>query len=370
MSSYLIFASFANLGSSSFSQTVFSQNSATLLFVSGLYFWLIGRSDDQLERILHVLKFYLLVSCIFVLLSPILGEHLNYIAATDRASGLFENPNEAGVASLLCLVLVYAYPAQSRLMVFAQIIIALSALALTFSKTCIITLAFFVAVILIQKRSIGLLCLAVATFGLAALALAYVRDNELVHFTYDQRERIADVLSLFGGEISAKTTTGRTDLWAVGIERILEQLPWGSGIGEFHVLEGTRRTVLYPDDSSRVMYGNWLGIHNAYLMVLGEAGLLPFLLLMSWIIRLFVKASQAPERGVAFAFGIIVCMDMMASHGSLGFRLVDVALALMMAFGERPSFFPPREREFSSPLTSTYPLRPVPKARFSTGRPR
>lgn len=367
MSSYLIFASFASFGSSSFNQTVLSQNSATLLLVSGLYFWLIGRSDSELDRILNTLKIFLLVSCIFVLLSPILGEHLNYIAAADRASGLFENPNEAGVASLLCIVLVYAYPAQNRVMMLVQTIIPLSALALTFSKTCIITLTFFVAIILIRKRSIGLLCLAVVLFGLAVLTLTYVRDNGLVHFTYDQRERIADLLSIFGGEISSKTTTGRTDLWAIGIERILEQLPWGGGIGEFHALEGTRRTVMYPDDSSRIMYGNWLGVHNAYLMVLGEAGLLPFLLLMIWIVRLFVKASQAPERGVALALGIIVCTDMMASHGSLGFRLVDVAVALMMALGERPSIMLSRERHASSAFSSAYCLRSVPKARFSIG---
>lgn len=337
--------------------------------MSGLYFWFIGRSDDELERILQMLKLFLLASCIFVLLSPILGEHFNYIVASDRASGLFENPNEAGVASLLCLVLIYAYPAQNRLIVLIQTVIALSALALTFSKTGILTLALFVGLILIQKRSIKLFCLAIASFGLAAMALAYVRDNELVHFTFDQRERIADILSIFGGEISTKTTTGRTDLWVVGIERILNHLPWGSGIGEFHALEGTRRTVMYPDDSSRVMYGNWLGVHNAYLMVLGEAGLLPFLLLMSWLIRLFVRASQAPERGVAFAFGIVVCMDMMAAHGSLSFRLVNVAVALMMAFGERPSFLLSRQRQLSPLLSAAYPLRPVPKARFSIGSP-
>jgi len=369
VSSYLLFASLASLGSSSFNQTVFWIDSATLLLVSGLYFWIMGRSDEELERILRILKTFLLASCIFVLLSPVLGEHLNYIAASDRASGFFENPNEAGVASLLCLVLIYAYPARSRFMVLVQTAIALSALALTFSKTGIITLAILMVIVLIQKRSFRLLCLTVASFGLAALTLAYVRDNELIQFTYDQRERIADILSLFGGEISDKTTTGRTDLWIVGMERILEQLPWGAGLGEFHALEGTRRTVMYPDDSSRIMYGNWLGVHNAYLMILGEAGLFPFLLLIGWLARLFVKASRAPERGVIVPFGIIVCMDMMASHGSLGFRLIDVALAFMMALGERPSFMSHNERESSSLLTPTYPQKLVPTARLSTGTP-
>lgn len=367
MGSYLILASLASLSSSSFSETVFSINLATLLLVSGLYFFFVGRTDIEIEGILRVLKGLLLASCFLVLLSPFLGDYLNYIAASDRASGLFENPNEAGIAALLSLVLIYAYPPRSRFLALVQTAIALSALSLTFSKTGILALTLLVGIILVQRRSILLSLLAAVAFGLAALALAYIGESDLVQLTYDQRVRIADILSIFTGEISDQTTTGRTDLWTVGIQRIMEQLPWGGGIGAFHALEGTRRTVMYPDDSTRIMFGNWLGVHNAYLMVLGEAGLFPFLLLIGFFLRLFVKASKAPESTLAVAFGIIICMDMMASHGSLGFRLVDVALAIMMAIAERPSLKPSQTRKLEVQFPLAYPLSQAPKSRLSTG---
>ncbi|WP_262300271.1 O-antigen ligase family protein [Microvirga sesbaniae] len=368
-SSYLILASLASLSSSSFSENVFWINVATLLLVSGLYFWLLVRSNAELERILRVLKGLLIASCFLVLLSPILGEYLNYIAASDRASGLFENPNEAGIAALMSLVLIYAYPARSGIVTFLQAAVAFSALALTFSKTGILTLSLLMAIVLIQKRSIWLTCLTIVAFALAALALSVVSESDLIRLTYDQRVRIADILSIFGGEISDQTTTGRTDLWTVGIQRILAQLPWGGGIGSFHALEGTRRTVIYPDDSSRIMYGNWLGVHNAYLMVLGEAGLFPFLFLMAFLLRLFIRGAQARNGIVAVSFGIIVCMDMVASHGSLGFRLVDVALAIAMAIGERASFGRSNEPSVSTHVTSAYRLRRAARTRLSTGIP-
>ncbi|MEE1658407.1 O-antigen ligase family protein [Microvirga sp. CF3062] len=365
--SYLIFASFANLSSSSFNETVFWINLATLLLVSGLYFFLLVRTDAELESFLRVFKGFLIASCILVLLTPILGDYLDYVAASDRASGLFVNPNEAGIAALLSLVLIYAYPPRRKFMSFLQAAIAFSALALTFSKTGILTLTLLMALVLLQKRSLWLSCLTIIIFALAALALLYISESDLVHLTYDQRVRIADILSIFGGEISDQTTTGRTDLWAVGIQRILEQLPWGGGIGTFHALEGTRRTVMYPDDSTRIMFGNWLGVHNAYLMVLGEAGLFPFLLLMCFFLRLFTNAFKVPERTIAVPFGIIICMDMMASHGSLGFRLVDVALAVMMAIAERPSLMSAQERKFSMLSSSAYPRSRAQETIFSTG---
>lgn len=365
--SYLGFASLSSLTGRSFNENVLWINLATFLFVSGVYFFLLIRTNAELDWILRLLKGILVASCVLVLLSPLLGDHLNYIAASDRASGLFENPNEAGVAALTTLVLIYNYPARRNLITFVQSAIALSALALTFSKTCILTLTLLMVIVLIQKRSIWLTCFTICAFGLAAIALSYISESDLVHFTYDQRMRIADILSIFGGEISDQTTTGRTDLWAVGIQRIMEQLPWGSGIGTFHSLEGTRRSIMYPDDSSRAIYGAWLGVHNAYLMVLGESGLFPFLLLIGFFLCLFIKASKAPEYSVAVPFGIIICMDMMASHGSLGFRLVDVILAIAMAIAERPSCMPSQARLFARHVRSTYPLQRPLQMPLSTG---
>jgi O-antigen ligase len=133
------------------------------------------------------------------------------------------------------------------------------------------------------------------------------------------------MFGILGGEIDTQTTSGRTLVWELGLTRILASLPWGNGLGSFHFLEGGYRNTLQE----------WLGIHNTYLMVLGESGLIPFLLFGTFLVRLWIGAYRSHNPFAAMGLLFALCGDMAVSHGVLGFRLADTVLAIIMVFGDR-----------------------------------
>jgi O-antigen ligase len=344
LGSYLAFAALFAATNPDFDTYYIKFYSATLLLVAGVYFWLTRCTDTELVNVLRTLKSILLVSCVFVPLSPYLSSYFAYSHSLDRPSGLFGNPNEAGVAALFCIVLIVAYPARSRLATFAQAAVALLALILSFSKAGMLTLVVLAALFVIGRRSVGLLCVAVLAFTLTALCMKYILENDVFQLSYDQRERLGDVLNILGGEISARTTTGRTLVWELGLRRIGQQLPWGAGLGEFHALVGGFR--------ERPELDKWLGVHNTFLVILGEAGLFPLLLLIGFLTRLFIMGSRSPERMVAIGFGVIMVVDMLSSHNSFASRLSNIALASSMAIATRAAMKATTRLPFGLPPTA------------------
>ena len=275
MVSFLASATVISLINGSFETTYLTIYTATLLLIPGVYFWLFGCTDVEFEKVLRLFKGILLIACALVPFSPYIAPYLDVKGPEGRATGLFGSPNDAGVAALYCLVLITAYPAKSRLVTAIHVAIALVALALTFSKAGILCLGLLTMFILVERRSVKLILLAIVAFAIAGIALQYLFDHDLFSLSREQRERIADVLNLAGGEISMRATTGRTVMWETGIWRIEDQLPFGSGLGSFHSLEGGSRGDLQV----------WLGVHNTFLMIIGEAGLIPFAIFITFLTR-------------------------------------------------------------------------------------
>ncbi len=344
ITAFLVASQAQSLANGALEMNYFIIYSGSLLFVSGFYFWIVGCSDVELEKILRMLKTLLLIACLVVPFSPYMSAYVKYEGPEGRASGLFGNPNDAGVVALYAMVLVAAYPARSSLVTWAQVAIALAALLLTFSKAGLICLLLITVLILIQRGSLALFIVAAIAFVAAGFAFRYLFENHMLNLTGEQRERIGDVINILGGEVSSRTTTGRTIMWELGMRRIAEQLPWGAGLGQFHSLEGGSRGAL------RV----WLGVHNTFLMVLGEGGLFPFVLFIAFLVRSFILGFRAKPRIVAVGFGLIAVIDMFSSHSTLGFRLSNIALAIMMAIAGR-------EILKASPRTRYPRLRKVPR---------
>jgi O-antigen ligase len=328
--SYLTFGSLFSLTTEGEIDYMFLRSyTATPILVSALYFWLRTLSEGQLERTLRLFKHLLVAACALTLFSGTLSHFFDYVAPPERASGVFENPDEAAVAALYCIVLTTAYP-NAPILLVGQICVAVAALALTFSKAGFGMLLLITAIIAIRRRSL-LLTVAVS-LGIAAVlwAVWWAYQNGLFTLIGEQRQRFNEMFSILGGEIDTQTTSGRTLVWELGLSKIEASLPWGSGLGSFHWLEGGYRNTLHE----------WLGIHNTYLMVLGESGLIPFLLFVAFLIRLCAGAYRSRNPFVALSLLLIVCGDMSVTHGVLGFRLANTILAILMAFGDRAASRP------------------------------
>jgi len=318
---YLGFSSWESLEANNFEWKSFVPYAATLLMVSGMYFFLVEASDEQFRNSARAMKACLLLACVFTLGSDNLSLYFNYVAAEERASGLFANPNEAAVVALYALVLTAAFPARRATISLLQVGLAVTALILTFSKNGMLMLVVLGALYLIQRRSLGLSLVALAGFAALYMLGWYIVEFDVFGFSDERRERIVDVMSLMSGEFNERTTTGRTNLWQFGLVKIGQTFPWGSGLGQFHFLEGGVRNKV----------DQWLGVHNTYLMVLGEAGLLPFLLLLAFLGRLFGGAITSTNKTLLVGCSLILLGDMVGVHGAFVFRVHDVLLPLLMA---------------------------------------
>ena len=169
------------------------------------------------------------------------------------------------------------------------------------------------------------IALAIITFATATWGIQYFIDNGVFTLSAEHRERLVAISNLLSGEVTPETTTRRTLLWQFALEKIELQLPWGAGLGEFHHMEGGYRS---PNNE-------WLGVHNIFLLILGEGGLFPFLLLVSFIVRLFATANRSRERTVAIGFAVVLFGDMLSTHSLLGSRVSTVSLAAAMAIVAR-----------------------------------
>jgi O-antigen ligase len=308
----------------------------TFLLVSALYFWMASLDDAQLSSVLVFFKYLMLIACVGTIFSTTLQQYQAITAAdaiyatpadeAERASGLFENPNQAATAALYCLVLVVALPARSLVWRALQIGIAVLALVMTFSKAAMLGGLVLTTAFVLTRRSLGTMLLFAVAVAVGIIGLWFVYEHDLFHLSWDQRERLADVFNLVGGEVSARTTTGRTVLVEFGLQKIKDVFPWGAGLGEFHAMEGGLRKIINGLETNR-----WLGIHNAFLTILGESGLVPFLIFLSFLVWPVIAARKSKYRGIVFGFTMTLIIQMTAAHDVLLLRFTDAIVAITLA---------------------------------------
>lgn len=309
----------------------------TFILVSALYFWIMSVDETQVSSILTIFKYLTLVMCVATIFSSTL-QQFEVVQASeaaysaqmedqgDRATGFFENPNQAAAAALYCLVMVIAMPARNVLWKAVQCAIALVALVMTFSKGAMLGALVLTTAFLLTRRSLGMMVLVASAAAAGIFALWFVYEHDLFRLSWDQRERLADVLNLAGGEVSARTTTGRTGLLEFGLEKIKEVFPWGAGLGELHAMEGGLRKI-----SNGIETNRWLGVHNTFLTFLGESGLIPFLMLLVFLAWPVIGGRKSKYRGIIFGFTMILIIQMFAGHEVFLQRFTDATIAITMA---------------------------------------
>ena len=73
--------------------------------------------------------------------------------------------------------------------------------------------------------------------------------------------------------MNEETTTLRSEGWEIAFGKILNRPIFGNGLGRLHNMKDH----------------NGLGVHNVYLILWGESGIIPFLLLLVMIFYFFFK---------------------------------------------------------------------------------
>lgn len=276
--------------------------------------------EDETEFIKSFLRFMIVVACgnevikrtnnrdlLIVLILGALSivvhgvvfpdAYTEFSTVTGRASGFYLNPNYAGTVALVGYSLSLA-SGSKRLRWIGMLIFSLAGL-LTLSRTFIVIWVVINLIATIRSRK-NLLGFAV---GGAMVILIFAISTFLELNT----ERFSALESLFSENVQTETITKdtRMDTWAQYAPKVWAAPIFGNG---YNKLRGKQ-------------YGG-SGVHNTYLMVWGESGILPFLFLMG-----------------VYAYLIFGCLKFFDSNPEYLYMIIVITLAMLASHGYFESFF-------------------------------
>ncbi|MEO5789185.1 O-antigen ligase family protein [Gelidibacter sp.] len=215
-----------------------------------------------------------------------------------RYSGFYLNPNVAGFICVYGYALTYGLKNQS-LKLFSQFTFTLMGL-LTFSRT------FIVIWVMLNLISLKISIKNIKILGVGFLIFSsLLLIDSLVGL---QNPRFNQLIGILTNEsVSSKeiTNDSRTETWALFYDKIYESPIFGHGYGAFSGKTGS------------------LGVHNTYLMILGESGIIPFLLFLAYFIYLFYWSVRFfKESPYLIMQTIALALFLLANHNFFFFHYI------------------------------------------------
>lgn len=195
------------------------------------------------------------------------------LGENGRLAGFYNNPNSAGFICAMGYALSLTLHDRKWRMV-GQLFFSGMGL-LTFSRTFMIIwlLTSLLSIKIDIKNANKLLW----GFGLLLTLIAF---NELLPI---QNSRISDLAKVVSGDsegIEGLSQGNRFDTWSHFYDAVMDKPFFGNGFGSF----------------GGGGVGGFLGAHNTFLRVIGEAGIIPFLLFIGYFVFLIVKGNSLFKR--------------------------------------------------------------------------
>ncbi|MCG8612617.1 MAG: O-antigen ligase family protein [Pseudomonadales bacterium] len=303
--------------------SLFFQYFATFLVVlaAAASGWLLAQYKD-IETHLKRLFWLWFIATSSIFFTPIIRAIAVNARNPDsaRMSGFFNNPNEAGMVAVITFALALAlFHGKGRSFYFgmATLISAIATIA-TFSKTAILSLialtCLFIFRFIIQN---GFSIRGALLVGVLLLPGGWLFSVGLDSgiFKHQQEKRLAAVQAIiWNQEITADHDSERTVLIREGLKKIAENPVFGQGLGELHLMEGPG-----------------LGVHNTYLMILGESGLFPIFIMLIFILNWVwssIWCREAVIRVIASNYILVFLLHCMSSHTVLNRRFHNIMIGL------------------------------------------
>jgi O-antigen ligase len=233
--------------------------------------------------------FYLLIGAISIILHALVFSN-DY----GRYAGFYINPNRAGLICILGFAFTYTLTNKKHKLI-AQFLFTIAGIA-TLSRYFIIMLVLIniASIFSNRKNAIGLLA--------GAIGFIVILNTPAFKLNTDRFRALESIFS--GGEIETQTITreSRQETWALYTDAILDNLVFGKGYGSMQGYESGA-------------FGAKVGVHNSYLMVLGESGFIPFLLIVFFYISLILKSIKRFATNPEYSyFSLVLASFLMVSH--------------------------------------------------------
>lgn len=282
------------------------------------------------ERVMRGLLLVMTASCTLILASPWLSNVLPFAPrdAEYRFFGSFTDPNEAGLMACFTVVvaLVSIASGRSRVLAFGALPVAVAALVGTFSRTALVALPIAMLCTLLASRDARRKRVAAIAALACVIVAGTVASLNVERFSERQLSRWSSVVEVVDPSAEDdETLANRAILWSLGLEQALDAPVVGNGLGRLHHLDG----AWYNLD------GVLLGVHNQYLILVGEAGFLPLALFVLFLAMTF-QAGFRKERtswllGAVGGWSLILAVFSMTFHGVLTYRICNFIMGLSCA---------------------------------------
>jgi len=290
--------------------------------------------EEGKERVVFN-AFYIpiIISTLFALYQSFTGI-INLAGDEDgRFSSFYSNPNALGLVANIALVLnLYSLLKHDRFFVlkFILIPIILYVSFLSLSRTALFisgfTIVLFIFWLLLRAFSTRKKTIrkSIAVFGLPLYIIIYITLNFdfLVDKYLDswQAKKIKGLIEIvFKGKVTSENTSSRTEHLALFYESFLEHPFLGKGVAYF----------------ANIPNHKW-GVHNTYLLVLGDSGILPFVVLMSMILVIYYKSLWMNTTSSLITIGLmsVWCLQCMATHNGLDDKMYLIVLIFSVMYAQ------------------------------------
>ena len=310
------------------------------------------------DRLLKGVLVILSITCALILATPLLLEHIytmpfrfadRQFQALYRYMGTFTSPTLAGTACCYTVVLALSFLKNSRHRTYpiVGLILGIAGGILTLSRTAIVTLGVIFVLFLWlsrprsrQNQSFvprqGIL------LGTGILSLLFVGLLNTPHGEYFER-------LLWSVNIDGAKDVRFQQIWPIALSQIAESPVFGHGLMRFHFLEGAPLCRL----------GLVCGSHNSYLMLWGEAGIIPLLLFLLGIGLLLSTSLTLPQSlatNVVTGWTVVFALACVARDGVPYFSWHNFILGLSCALAMQAR----RESQGlrSDPQSTSAPTKP------------
>ncbi len=308
----------------------------------------------------------LVASCLLVLASTPLRdiEVLPFYRLPDRLTGAFTDANDAGFIGCVAVVfgLAFLYRGGAPRRAYAGVALgcaaAMTSLSTTGALVCAAILLLFSFRVLLLRNGSGrrpsrkplwlvVPCLIVMVLRLALLgsgmegtgpaeevepeadslqASSANEDQEPTPASSGELEGLRNRLADSRGESTTESSLPlRWRLWRMSIDQFLESPLVGNGIGTHTYLEG----------APRIHDGSPSGVHNLFLLLLGEAGPVPFvcyLVFLLSLIRLHWTAPPSTTRDAVVGCAIVIGIFSVSFQHLLTLGASVFLIGLLLAF--------------------------------------
>ena len=283
------------------------------------------------DRVLRGVLIILTASCTLMAASPWLGDLFRNPTPEGayRYGGAFSDPNHAAIVACLTVAaaLALARRGHSRVFPYAALVVATLALVGTLSRTALVVLPFALLGVWLANRRAPRKRIA-GGIAIIGLVLAAVWTNRNTTWITDrQRGRWYSLFDLVeGGRVEELPLEGRASLWRLAWEAGLESPLLGNGLGSAHHLE---RGWINSE-------GILMGAHNQYLILFGEAGVLPALFFVSFLVVTvaagFRKRAASAALVAVSGWTLVLALFSLTLHGLLTLHACTFIIGLSCAF--------------------------------------